>query len=149
MIASLTSQVEALRRLPLFKNVETAQLKLLAFTSDPVSFPDGTTLFHQDDASDAAYVILQGRVDVILETPAGSLNLGTFSDGGIIGEVSILCDRPRIATALAVGAVAALRIDRDAFFRMLEEFPSIAVPMLREVARRLQYMTLELSRART
>ena len=148
MIASLTTQVEALRRLPLFKDVETAQLKLLAFTSEPVDFPGGAALFHQADTADAAYVILQGRVDIILDTPSGPINLGTFSDNGIIGEVSILCDRPRMATAMAVGDVSALRIDRDGFFRMLEEFPRIAVPMLREVARRLQFMTLELSRAR-
>ncbi len=146
MIASLTAQVEALRRLPLFKDVETAQLKLLAFTSEPACFRDGDALFRQDEASDAAYVILEGRVDMVIDTPSGTIDLGTFAGSGIIGEVSILCDRPRMATAFAVGDVATLRIGRDAFFRLMEEFPRIALPMLRDVARRLEFMTLELSR---
>jgi CRP-like cAMP-binding protein len=148
LIASLTAQVEALRRLPLFKDVETAQLKLLAFTSETACFHDGDTLFRQDEGSDAAYVILEGRVDMVINTPSGVIDLGTFTGSGIIGEVSILCDRPRMATAFAVGEVATLRIDRVAFFRMIDEFPRIALPMLRDVARRLEFMTLELSRAR-
>ncbi|MBP7338843.1 cyclic nucleotide-binding domain-containing protein [Niveispirillum sp.] len=148
MLTSLTAQVEALRRLPLFKDVETAQLKLLAFTSETARFKDGDKLFRQDEPSDAAYVILAGRIDMVIETPSGPINLGTFAGAGIIGEVSILCDRPRMATAFAVGEVDTLRIGRDAFFRLMEEFPRIALPMLRDVARRLEFMTLELSRAR-
>lgn len=148
MVTSLAAQVEALRRLPLFKDVETAQLKLLAFTGETVCFKDGEALFRQDAPSDAAYVILQGRVDMVIDTPSGPIDLGTFAGSGIIGEVSILCDRPRMATAFAVGDVGTLRIGRDAFFRLMEEFPRIALPMLRDVARRLEFMTVELSRAR-
>ncbi|MFV3128133.1 cyclic nucleotide-binding domain-containing protein [Niveispirillum sp. KHB5.9] len=148
MIASLTAQVEALRRLPLFKDVETPQLKLLAFTSETACFNDGDALFRQGEESDAAYVILEGRVDMVIDTPAGPIDLGTFKGSGIIGEVSILCDRPRMATAFAVGPVGTLRIGRDGFFRLMDEFPRIAVPMLRDVARRLEFMTVELSRAK-
>lgn len=148
MIASLTAQVEALRRLPLFKDVETPQLKLLAFTSETACFKDGDALFRQGEESDAAYVILEGRVDMVIDTPSGPIDLGTFTGSGIIGEVSILCDRPRMATAFAVGSVGTLRIGRDGFFRLMEEFPRIALPMLRDVARRLEFMTVELSRAK-
>lgn len=148
MITSLTAQVEALRRLPLFKDLETPQLKLLAFTSETVCFTDRQVLFHQDDPSDAAYVLLDGRVDMVITTPSGPVDMGTFSGAGIIGDVSILCDRPRMATALAIGDVCALKIGRQAFFRLVEEFPRIALPMLRDVARRLEFMTLEFIRAR-
>jgi CRP-like cAMP-binding protein len=85
---------------------------------------------------------------MVIDTPSGTIDLGTFAGSGIIGEVSILCERPRMATAFAVGDVATLRIGRDAFFRLMEEFPRIALPMLRDLARRLEFMTLELSRAK-
>lgn len=148
MTASLTAQVEALRRLPLFKEMEISKLKLLAFTSELARFRDGEPLFRQDEASDAAYVIMEGRVDLVIATPSGPIDIGTIDGSGIIGEVGILCDRPRMATALAVGDVATLRIGRDAFFRLMDEFPQIAVPMLRDIAQRLEFMTRELSRAK-
>lgn len=147
MTASLTEQVEALRRLPLFAGIELSKLKLLAFTSEQQRFPDGTTLFRQDEPSDAAHVILCGRVDLLLHGAGGGIHLISHDGSGIIGEVGILCGRPRMATALAVGDVATLRIERDAFFRLMEEFPQMAVPMLRDLALRLEFTTRELSRA--
>lgn len=63
----LKEEVGMLRLVPLFSGIEPAKLKLLAFTSDRVSYRDGQELFKQGDEGDAAYVILSGEADVIVE----------------------------------------------------------------------------------
>ena len=55
----LKDEVDLLRRVPLFAGVAPSKLKLLAFTSDRVSYRPGDVLFKQGDPGDAAYVVLQ------------------------------------------------------------------------------------------
>ncbi|TIR56227.1 MAG: Crp/Fnr family transcriptional regulator, partial [Mesorhizobium sp.] len=54
----LKDEVGMLQRVPLFSGIEPTKLKLLAFTSDRVSYSAGQILFRQGDEGDAAYVIL-------------------------------------------------------------------------------------------
>lgn len=144
MAANLAAEVEALRRLPIFADIELSKLKLLAFTSERVSFSPGELLFRQDDVPEAAFVILEGQVRLVVETPAGLRDFVDVPAGGIVGEIGILCDHPRIASAQAVVTVSALRIARDPFLRMLMEFPHIAITVMRELALRLERTTREL-----
>ncbi|MGO6900144.1 cyclic nucleotide-binding protein, partial [Rhizobium ruizarguesonis] len=56
----LRDEVEMLRRVPIFSRIAPAKLKLLAFTSDRMTYKAGQNLFLQGDVGDAAYVILSG-----------------------------------------------------------------------------------------
>ncbi|WP_029012046.1 cyclic nucleotide-binding domain-containing protein [Niveispirillum irakense] len=145
MGASLTTEIEALRRLSIFSGIELSKLKILAFTSERASFTGGAILFRQDEVSDAAYVILDGTVEVQVETPNGQRHVALVGDNGIVGEIGILCDVPRTATVQAVGPVTTLRISKDQFFRLVGEFPQIAVAVMRELALRLEKTTRDLT----
>ena len=65
---SLAKDVEVLRNIPLFAKVEPATLKLLAFTSERLEYMSGDELFHQGDYGDAAYIILEGEANVLVDT---------------------------------------------------------------------------------
>ena len=67
----LKDEVGMLRRVPLFSGIEPTKLKLLAFTSDRVSYSAGQILFRQGDEGDAAYVILSGSADILVESDSG------------------------------------------------------------------------------
>src|SRR2546428_9866315 len=67
---SLKQEFELLRRVPMFAEIEPAKLKLLAFMSERVGFDAGKRLMQQGDPADAAYLIIEGQAEVILETPA-------------------------------------------------------------------------------
>ena len=69
----LKDEVGMLKRVPLFSGVEPAKLKLLAFTSDRVTYNPGQVLFNQGDEGDAAYVILTGTADILVEADGGRL----------------------------------------------------------------------------
>ena len=68
---SLNEEVEVLRRVPLFARIDPAKLKLLAFTSERLVFPAGSELFHQGDTGDAAYILLDGEADILVDAAEG------------------------------------------------------------------------------
>ncbi|MEN8198261.1 MAG: cyclic nucleotide-binding domain-containing protein [Pseudomonadota bacterium] len=122
----------------MFAKIEPAKLKLLAFTSERLSYSDGDVLFRQGEAGDAAFVIISGQAEISIATDEGPLVVARLSDHDFVGEIAILCDVPRTATVTAVTDLEALRIAKDLFFRMVKEFPEIAIEVMRELAHRLE-----------
>lgn len=144
---SINEEVELLQQIPLFAKIEPSKLKLLAFTSERLTFRAEDELFHQGDVGDAAYIIIGGEADVILTTDSGDIIVATFKRNDIVGEIAILCDVPRTATVKAKEELEVLKISKDLFFRMVGEFPQMAVEIMRELALRLDRTTDQLMKA--
>jgi len=135
---NLNEEVEILKSVPLFSKVEPARLKLIAFTGERVNYAEGQELFHQGDVGDAMYVILGGVADVLLETPGGQIRVAELKKNSFVGDIAILCDVPRTATIKAREPLSTLKISKDMFFRLVSEFPQMAIEMMRELAHRLE-----------
>ena len=144
---SLKEEFELLRRVPIFAEIEPAKLKLLAFMSERVGFDPGKRLVQQGDPADAAYLIIDGHAEVILETPAGPVVVATLGANETVGEMGILGDVPRNATVRAKDRVIVLRISKEPFMRMVREFPNMAVSIMRELAQRVDSTNHQLSAA--
>ena len=145
---SLAHDVEVLRSIPIFSKIEPAKLKLLAFTSERLEFMDGEEVCHQGDFGDAAYIILDGQADVLVDTPNGALKVAMVGKNDIIGEIAILCDVPRTATVTANTDLATLKISKDNFFQLLGQFPQIGIEVMHELASRLHHTTQALTAAK-
>jgi len=145
----LSEEVELLRNIPLFSKIEPAKLKLLAFTSERLTFAGGDELFHQGDSGDAAYIIIGGSADIIVDSDNGPITVATVGRNDIIGEIAILCDVPRTATVRATEELETLKVSKDLFFRLIAEFPQISIEIMRELAERLERTTNQLRDART
>jgi CRP-like cAMP-binding protein len=141
---SIHDDVEALRRIPLFAKVEPSKLKLMAFASERASYQTGEILFNQGDLADAAYIILDGTADVMVNTPTGPLKVAEMGRDAFVGEIGILCDVPRTATIVAREPLTTLKITKELFFRMITDFPSIAIEVMRVLAQRLEHTTEQL-----
>ncbi|MBV9824929.1 MAG: cyclic nucleotide-binding domain-containing protein [Alphaproteobacteria bacterium] len=144
---SLLQEYELLRRVPFFADIEPAKLKLLTFMSERVAYDADKTLFRQGDRADAAYLIIEGEADIIVELPTGPMTIATLGPHEIVGEMAILCDVPRTATVRAKSRLVTLRIAKDPFMRMVREFPNIAVSIMRELAHRLELTNNQLRSA--
>ena len=144
---SLQQEVDLLKRIPLFARIEPSKLKLLAFTSERLTFQPGQLLMKQGDMGDAAYVIMDGKVDIIIDTPGGPLKVAELGKNAFVGEMAILCDVPRTASVAATEACTTLKISKDLFFRLVKEFPEMAVEIMRELARRVEAMNVRLAEA--
>ena len=143
----LSNEVELLRRVPLFAGIDPSRLKLLAYTSDVVTYRSGQVLFRQGDAGDAAYVIINGDANVSVPSGGDEIVVAQLHDGDFLGEIAILCDTPRTATITAQSELKALRIRKEPFFQLLHQFPEMAVEMTRLLAERLTRTTSELVEA--
>ena len=144
----LNAEVDLLRRVPLFAGIEPARLKLLAYTSDVVTYRENQVLFKRGDVGDAAYVIIKGDAEVIVPSNGGDIPIAILHDGDFVGEIAILCDTPRTATVRAKSELKALRIRKEPFFELLHQFPEMAVEMTRLLAERLTRTTAELVEAK-
>ena len=144
---TLEEDVELLRNIPLFAKIEPSKLKLLAFTSQRLTFNPGDSLFKQGDSGDALYVIMEGDADVLVDTPGGQITVATMGKNDFVGDIAVLCDVPRTATVTATSQLTTLRITKDLFFQLVCQFPQIAIEIMRVLAHRLDVTTRQLQDA--
>lgn len=147
-MSSLADEVDLLRRIPLFAQIDPSKLKLLAFTSERIAFEAEQVLFRQGDEGDAAYVIMEGEADVIIDTPAGEIVLATVGRNDFVGEIAILCDVPRTATIRAKSTLDTLKVSKEHFIRLISEFPEMGIEVMRELADRLVKTSADLAASR-
>lgn len=141
---TLQEEVDLLRNIPLFSKIETSKLKLIAFTSERVTYASGHVLCGEGEEGSAAYIIVKGHARVTVSGCDGEVVLNTLGPNDIVGEIALLCDVPRTATVTAEDEVTALVISKDLFFRLVQEFPSIGLELLREMAHKLDQTTTRL-----
>ncbi len=144
---TLNEDVERLRKIPLFAKIEPSRLKLIAFTSRRIAFEPGEPLFRQGEPGDAAFIIIDGEAEVAVDTPDGAMTVATVGPNDIVGEIAILCDVPRTATVTAKTRLTAMRIAKELFFELVNQFPEIAIAIMRELAHRLEVTTRQLQEA--
>ena len=144
---SIDQEVDILRKIPLFANIDSAKLKLMCFASRRLTFQDGQSLCTQGEPGDSAYIIIDGDADVVVENN-GPLVVAKVGRNDIIGEIAILCDVPRTASVVATSELTALEITKDLFFRMVTDFPDMGVEVMRVLAHRLELTTAQLLEAR-
>ena len=146
---SLNEDVERLRKIPLFAKIEPSKLKLLAFTAQRLTFNADESLFHQGDIGDAAYIIIDGSADVVVDTPNGPITVAQLGKNAFVGEIAILCDVPRTATVTATSELTTICISKELFFQLVGQFPQMAIEIMRELAHRLELTTRDLQEAVT
>ena len=144
---SLNEEVEILKGVPLFAKIEPARIKLLAFTGERLTFNPGQDVCRQGEPGDAMYVILGGVADVLIDTPAGLIRVAQLKKNGFFGETAILCDAPRNATIKASESLLTLKINKDMFYRLVSEFPTMAIEIMRELAHRVDDTNQKLQEA--
>jgi CRP-like cAMP-binding protein len=99
-----------------------------------VAYEPGQYLFSQGDSSDAAYVILCGKVDLLTDSSGGEIKIGEAGCNSIIGEMCLLSNASQAVTARATTEVDALRITKDAFFKVIADNPRISMEISRTLA---------------
>lgn len=112
-------------------------MKLLAFASEILSFDDGDVVFHSGDSADFAYVIMEGAVDIVIETDAGPKISGSLTQNQLIGELGLLNNAPRNATLVTRDELRVMKITGDMFFRMLRENSDVALDVIRMLSDKL------------
>ncbi|MES1242454.1 MAG: cyclic nucleotide-binding domain-containing protein [Acidobacteriota bacterium] len=109
---------------------------------------EGDYVFREGELGTEMYIIHEGKVEILSGTGSSEQLLSVLEKGDFFGEMSILEDLPRAASARAVTDVKLLQINGSTFDQLLRNNPEIAVRMMRKLARRLRE-TDELLRSST
>jgi len=143
---SLDQEVELIRQFPIFSKLQPAMQKLLVFSSERLTYDAGQVMFNAGDMGDAAYIVIEGSVEISVPTPGGPIVVNKLGRNDIIGEIAIFGDVPRTATAKALTPLETLKISKELFTKVIRENPDAALELIRVLAARLANTTTQLSR---
>jgi CRP-like cAMP-binding protein len=102
------------------------------------TYPAGTVLFREGDVGNEMYVIHAGRVELTRQFRDTTTVLAVLPPGEFFGEMAIINNRPRSATATVVEDAQLIVIDPRTFEAMIRGKAEIAVRMIRTLAARLE-----------
>jgi CRP/FNR family transcriptional regulator, cyclic AMP receptor protein len=131
---------DTLARVDLFSNLDKKELQALGSSCQERKYSAGTTLFSQGDTGVGLYILTGGKVRIIQATnpDRAEEEIATVGTGDVLGEMALLDDLPRSATAIAVEDVTALLLPVWEFRSTLQSHPTIALKLLSVLSRRLR-----------
>lgn len=130
---------QLLTAVPLFERFNDEERELLASQLDEVEFQAGQMIFRRTDPGGAIFIVASGEVEVFIEDSTGArIVFETVKPGHFFGELSLLDGESRSASAQALAATRALRIDRQDLEKLFARHPTAAMDVLGVIGRRLR-----------
>ena len=123
----LTQRSNALETLHLFRHA-----------SDTFSLSAGEYLFHQGDAAELMYILVEGEVDILV----GDTIVDSVGPETVLGEMAMIDAEPRSASVRAKTACRVVPIDRKRFQFLIQQTPYFAIEVMRILAHRLRKMDI-------
>jgi hypothetical protein len=145
--AAMLSTVEKilfLKSAPVFARLSGEDLAPLARIAELDSFSPGQKVFAEGELGDALFVIVRGKVEI----QRGGHAVATLGPGEAFGEMAVLDEVPRSATATAAEETELLRIDSEEFYEILHEQVEIAEGVIRMLTHRLREANARLEAAK-
>jgi len=137
---SMLTNLDLIRRVPLFAMLTPAQAELLADAVAKRRFKRGQLIVEQGKKSDALYIILSGRARVLMtDRKSREVILATLQPGDYIGEMSMIDNQPHSATVEAEIQTDVLVLGRKEFTRCLPENATMAYAVMQGLVRRLRH----------
>jgi CRP/FNR family transcriptional regulator, cyclic AMP receptor protein len=128
-----------LRTVPLFAGFTEEQLRLLATAVNRRNVPRGTVVIVEGDPTDSLYIIISGRLKVMMSDAEGKeVILAMLGPGEYFGEMGLIDDSPRSATVTAVEPCELITLAKKDFKKFLAEHFEMAATVMRGLVRRLR-----------
>ena len=128
-----------LRSVPLFSSVPEEQLRLLTTLVTRRSTTRGSIIMAAGDPTDSLYIILSGRLKVMMSDADGKeVILSILGPGEFFGEMGLIDDNPRSASVVAIEPCELLAITRRDFKKCMTDNAEMAVAVMRGLVRRLR-----------
>ncbi len=118
-----------LRAVQLFKDLPAEVLMAMAEEVEYCAFNPGDVIFSEQDSADGLYCVSQGAVEII----RGGTNLATILQHGFFGELALLDEEKRVASAIAKTACSLIFIEKDLFNRIANDVPDVLRAVLKVI----------------
>jgi len=132
------SNAEFLKRVSWFEDVDQQTLDAIANSAVEQSYSPGQEILRQGDTGVGAFIIRSGKVEIVQEKDGKETRLAVLGPGEVFGEMALLDEFPRSASARAVEPTTALGIQRWHFKGILESHPQLALALLPILTRRIR-----------
>ena len=120
------------------------KIDLFRFIQDAHTFAKGDAIFREGDKGDGMYVVVEGRVELRVRGRV----LEDVGPGAVLGEMALIDDAPRTASAIAKRDCRLVRIDARRFRALVQQTPDFALQIMAVMAKRLRKMNRRVSSKR-
>ena len=133
------NKLNFLKSLPLFSKLNDKEIMEISKFAYEKKIQKGSILFSHGEKGSSLYLILKGRVKIVLIDDSGKeLVLAILKKGDFLGEMSIIEDEVRSATAIALEPTVLLTIEKENFLNFLMKNPKAMLGVLKELSKRLR-----------
>ena len=132
-------KIELLQSVSIFWDLNESDLGHIADKMVAKHFENGNYIFLEDSEGEQCFFVLEGSVKVTrLSKDGREVILAMLNEGDFFGEMSLLDGESRSANVIALEKTKVLTLDRNDFIAVVNDYPQIAVQLLKELARRLR-----------
>ena len=132
-------KIELLQSVSIFWDLNDDELGHIADKMVAKHFENGNYIFLEDSDGEQCFFVLEGSVKVTrLSKDGREVILAMLNEGDFFGEMSLLDGESRSANVIALEKTKVLTLDRNDFIAVVNDYPQIAVQLLKELARRLR-----------
>ena len=132
-------KIELLQSVSIFWDLNENSLGHIADKMVAKHFENGNYIFLEDSEGEQCFFVLEGSVKVTrLSKDGREVILAMLNEGDFFGEMSLLDGESRSANVIALEKTKVLTLDRNDFIAVVNNYPQIAVQLLKELARRLR-----------
>ena len=146
---SIEDDVAFFEQVPALALLGRPALRNLAIGAESQHLQNGVILFYAGDPADGGYIIQAGSILLQPGTPTASIGEITAGPGTLLGELALLTETVRPATATALEPATVVRMSRSLFLKTLEGYPTAARKLRDIMATRVDQWTREIRNVRT
>jgi CRP-like cAMP-binding protein len=126
----------------LFRGITDDARQLILASALPLSLKKGQRLFERGDPGGTMYVVVQGRIEISVVSAAGrKISLNLISAGNCFGEVSMIDNQERSASAVALEPTSLQPIGRSTFFAAARLCPELAITIAEILSERVRWVS--------
>ena len=128
-----------LKQSSVFSMVSTDDLRVVAQSLEQQDYFAGDCVFEINDQGDHLYLLVSGKIGLTIDKDPGSDNyIALLGPGDTFGEMNLLDDLPRSATAHVIEDVTVLTLEKTCLRGLIQSYPDISIGMLRSLSLRIR-----------
>jgi CRP/FNR family cyclic AMP-dependent transcriptional regulator len=135
-MAHIDQKLELLKRVPLLQGLSKHDLEEVGLLAEEIDVPDGQVLTREGAPGSEFFVIISGTVRI----DRGGVTIKTMGAGEFLGEIALVDDGPRTATATVVGPATLLVLTRSGFRSLMDKHGAIEHAVLHALAERVRHL---------
>ena len=139
MATHTDQKLEILKRVPLLAGLGRREIEEVGSLAEEVDVPAGKVLMREGDTGREFFVLVDGSVGI----DRGGAHLRTMEGGDFFGEIALLAEGPRTATATAASDSKLLVLGHREFHSLMDQFPAIRTCVFEALAKRIRVLEPE------